>query len=635
MENKRILKIGLVTALLLILMSSLAVAQTPLGNLVSEITYQGQLHENGLPVNGTCDFIFELWDIESGGTEELASQRIDVVSLTDGLFTVGLNFDLRYFDGNQRWLEIQVDCSGRGVFETLSPRQLLTAAPYAFNALQSLQVPWTGITGIPADIADGDDDTTYTAGNGLLLSTGNVFSVDTTFVQKRVDGVCAEGYSIRVIQENGTVTCQEDTDTTYEAGSGLSLKSGAFLINPTYTQRRVTGTCGAGSSITEVNQDGSVACEAYSETSWSLTGNAGTTSSHYLGTSDDQVLHIKVNGQDALRLEPHATSPNLVGGNSLNIMAADVWGGTIGGGGTSDNPNAVYAHFGTVSGGEGNTAGVLLSPTTTMYATVGGGIDNTASGAYVTVAGGNYNTASGDYASVGGGNSNVASGNFAMIPGGSGNAANGTYSFAAGRLATANQIGCFAWADSTTTTLLSCDTANAWVARSTGGVTFYTNASLTAGVTVPAGGGAWSSISDRNLKENFAEVDTHALLETLAAIPISTWNYISQDDTIRHIGPMAQDFYAAFSVGENDTSISTVDADGVALAAIQGLYAENQELKAQIDDLEARLTALEKDAHSRQADETQLSLQSPWMLILGMAAVGGIYISQRRKGGGL
>jgi hypothetical protein len=234
---------------------------------------------------------------------------------------------------------------------------------------------------------------------------------------------------------------------------------------------------------------------------------------------------------------------------------------------------------------------------------------------------------------VAGGNFNVASGDFAMIPGGTGNTAEGKYSFAAGSLATANADGCFAWADSTTTTLLVCDTPNAWVAKATGGVTFFTNSSLSTGVTIPAGGGAWSSVSDQNLKENFEPVDSSTLLETLAGIPVSTWNYISQEDSIRHIGPMAQDFYAAFGVGENDTSISTVDADGVALAAIQGLYAENQNLKAQIDDLEARLTALEQGSQTAETGQIQLSLQSPWALILGMAAMGGIWIFQRRQGG--
>jgi hypothetical protein len=100
-------------------------------------------------------------------------------------------------------------------------------------------------------------------------------------------------------------------------------------------------------------------------------------------------------------------------------------------------------------------------------------------------------------------------------------------------------------------------------------------------------------MSDRKLKENLAPVDPQAVLEQVGELPLSTWNYISQEDEIRHIGPMAQDFYAAFGVGENDTTITAIDGDGVSLAAIQALYervlaleAENADLTARLDDLE-------------------------------------------------
>jgi hypothetical protein len=77
-------------------------------------------------------------------------------------------------------------------------------------------------------------------------------------------------------------------------------------------------------------------------------------------------------------------------------------------------------------------------------------------------------------------------------------------------------------------------------------------------------GNGWSGISDRNVKENFAPVDGQDVLASLAKIPIETWNLKSQDPSVRHIGPMAQDFYAAFEVGEDERHISTVGADGVA-----------------------------------------------------------------------
>ncbi len=87
----------------------------------------------------------------------------------------------------------------------------------------------------------------------------------------------------------------------------------------------------------------------------------------------------------------------------------------------------------------------------------------------------------------------------------------------------------------------------------------------------------------------------------VAALPLSTWNLMSQDPSIRHMGPMAQDFYAAFGLGEDDLHISTVDADGVALAAIQGLNQALQEKEARINRLEVRNAALEAQNSSLEA----------------------------------
>jgi len=82
------------------------------------------------------------------------------------------------------------------------------------------------------------------------------------------------------------------------------------------------------------------------------------------------------------------------------------------------------------------------------------------------------------------------------------------------------------------------------------------------------------------------------VLEKVVALPLSSWNY-KADTTTRHVGPMAQDFYAAFNVGPDDKHIATVDADGVALAAIQGLNQKLNERDAKIEDLEKKLDALQ------------------------------------------
>jgi hypothetical protein len=98
------------------------------------------------------------------------------------------------------------------------------------------------------------------------------------------------------------------------------------------------------------------------------------------------------------------------------------------------------------------------------------------------------------------------------------------------------------------------------------------------------------------VKAKVAPVDETTILSLLTELPISTWSYVGQDPSVTHIGPMAQDFHAAFGVGEDDRYISTVDADGVALAAIQALYRLVQEKDAQIAALEARMSALEQRA---------------------------------------
>ena len=82
--------------------------------------------------------------------------------------------------------------------------------------------------------------------------------------------------------------------------------------------------------------------------------------------------------------------------------------------------------------------------------------------------------------------------------------------------------------------------------------------------------------SDRNAKEEFTPIDARAVLNKVAQLPITEWRYKTQTDA-RHIGPMAQDFREAFGLGRDDKHITSVDADGVALAAIQGL---NQKLES-------------------------------------------------------
>jgi hypothetical protein len=311
-----------------------------------------------------------------------------------------------------------------------------------------------------------------------------------------------------------------------------------------------------------------------------------------------------VNDERALRIEP-GFSPNLIGGWSGNFVTTGVFGGTIGGGGCPTScfgavfPNLVTDHLGTVAGGANNTAG---DGTGTVgdrcCAFVGGGFSNIASGSFATVGGGVSNTASGSLATVGGGDVNTASGFLATVPGGEQTTAAGDYSLAAGRRAKidAAHDGAFLFADSTFADFNSV-AANEFAVRASGGFRFRTSSNLSTGCNLAAGSGTFACTSDRSVKTAFAPVDPRGVLQAVTEVPISTWAF-REDPSARHIGPMAQDFHRAFGLGSDERTIATVDADGVALAAIQGLHLMVEERNAQ---LEARLAAVETRASSPSA----------------------------------
>jgi hypothetical protein len=305
--------------------------------------------------------------------------------------------------------------------------------------------------------------------------------------------------------------------------------------------------------------------------------------------------------------------------------------GYIGGGASNrvgnDNADPSDATFATIAGGRRNIAAG-------QYSFVGGGVDNSATGYISAVVGGDFNRAIDSFSFVGGGNQNLASGlrsavgggksntasgvasgvfagenNFAaglragvlsgeannasgdnsVVVGGSGNNANGANSFAGGVKANASLPGCFVWADSTNE-VVSCEAADQFVARARGGVKLITGATTAA--ILPSGSGAWNSLSDINTKTAIANVSPRNVLEALLKMPVLTWQYKAQPGNVRHMGPSAQAFRKAFGLGDSPLGISTVDADGVALAAIQGL---NQKLVADSKSKDAKIATLERE----------------------------------------
>ncbi|NKI35444.1 hypothetical protein HFP89_09715 [Wenzhouxiangella sp. XN79A] len=290
-----------------------------------------------------------------------------------------------------------------------------------------------------------------------------------------------------------------------------------------------------------------------------------------------------------------------------------------------------------VAGGRENVASGSES-------TVSGGLANTASETYGVVAGGRENVASARGSIVGGGVQNTASGRESMAAGGTGNCSGGWRSWTGGTRAKVRPAtnsgdaagqgcdgvpisgdidgdeGTFMWADDQAVDFVSTG-PDQFLVRARGGIYLGTNST----VSIPASrfintstgaylssGGTWTNSSGRAFKADFRPVDVLGVLDRVMQLDLSTWTYKDAPEG-RHMGPVAEEFHALFGLGNDAESISTVDASGVALAAIQGLNRrldeqqhaqrdlrdekdaaiarlaeENAELRAQLAEVQAR-----------------------------------------------
>ncbi|HEX8905908.1 MAG TPA: tail fiber domain-containing protein, partial [Longimicrobiaceae bacterium] len=183
--------------------------------------------------------------------------------------------------------------------------------------------------------------------------------------------------------------------------------------------------------------------------------------------------------------------------------------------------------------------------------------------------------------------------------------ADASYSVAIGQRASTNgHAGAIVLSDGSTTDSTQASANNQFTVRAAGAVRLFTNATMTVGVQVNAGGSSWAVISDRNRKENFLGVDGEDILQRLRLVPVTTWRYRDEvDRSTFHIGPMAQDWHRAFGFTSDDRTINMSDFDGVNLAAIKALEARTAELQARTAEV-AQLRG-ELDATRRRLDELE------------------------------
>jgi hypothetical protein len=173
--------------------------------------------------------------------------------------------------------------------------------------------------------------------------------------------------------------------------------------------------------------------------------------------------------------------------------------------------------------------------------------------------------------------------------------ADADYAVALGQRSSANgHSGVFMFGDESTTDSIQGVANNEFAARASGGFRFRTNATLTTGCNLPAGSGVFSCASSRALKENFGRVDGEEVLSRIRTVPVTTWNYISEGQQVRHMGPFAEDFRQAFGLGVDNRSIGLLDIDGVNFAAVKALEQRTADQARQIDELRAQNAALQQ-----------------------------------------
>jgi hypothetical protein len=255
--------------------------------------------------------------------------------------------------------------------------------------------------------------------------------------------------------------------------------------------------------------------------------------------------------------------------------------GSIGSAGTQwDDPNTGYY---TWAGG---------------YNTIALGLASFAMG-YTSTALGSYSTALG-YTANADGTGAVALGYRTT--------ADADYSIAIGQRASTNgHAGAMVFSDGSTTDSTQASANNQFTVRAAGGIRLFSNATMTTGVQVAAGGSSWAVISDRNRKDGFLPVNGEDILNRVATLPVSTWRYRDEEDrSTLHIGPMAQDWHAAFGFTRDNTTINMSDFDGVNLASIQALARRTEAQTAAIRALQAGNAALQADNVSLREQNAQL-----------------------------
>lgn len=199
-----------------------------------------------------------------------------------------------------------------------------------------------------------------------------------------------------------------------------------------------------------------------------------------------------------------------------------------------------------------------------------------------------------DHTGVAIGNNNWSDGDAAVAIGYT-TTADADYSMAFGyRASTNGHTGAKVFGDASTTDSIEAIANNEFAVRAAGGFRFRSNATLTNGCNIAAGGASIQCTSDRNTKENFRKLSGEDILKKLRRIPVTEWNFKDEVNKPRHVGPMAQDFYREFKLGSSDKEIAIQDAASIGIAGAKALDARTIAMQAEMKKKDAKIASLEE-----------------------------------------
>lgn len=617
--------------------------------------YEGHLDDYGQPANGRYDLKFSAFGHPQLGATLAAPITFESVEVRQGRFRLDLDLDLPLAALDQVWLEVAVRAAGGTDFSAIPGRSPAVAAPL-------IGVCWstTGDSGSDPNL------------NFIGSTDAQPFVVRTADAPALRIEPADISFGSPALPITANIIAGSHVNEVSPGVRGATIAGGGVPSGPSdpnfgfEAPNRITdhyGTVGGGFGNQAGDDAGTVSDRAFT-TVGGGTGNRAIGSTSTVGGGLMNVANgfFSVIGGGVRNTV--SDQNDTVGGGSDNIASGS--GSTVSGGSNNSasgvgstvaggSTNIASNQSTTVGGGSGNTASGFGS-------TVGGGASNTASGFASAVSGGSFNCAGGTGSWAGGTRAKVRPGTGSGAPGGG---CNGVEV----RADPEGDLGSFVWADSQSADFVT-NGPNQFLVRADGGVMFNTNTLVQPGIddfvfaarsaasggdadvdlrlltrsgrsvdlfvsdgdgtlavfsNVAAGsasrlaisgpggaatlsnGGTWTNASSRAFKEGFSAVDPQQVLQSLVALPISTWNYSGSTEGL-HMGPVAEDFKAAFGLSGDGRSIATVDADGVALAAIQGL---NAKLEAENAALRAELDRRDAQYHSRlQTIEAQLQALS-------------------------